>query len=228
MNREGNLYTFIYASVLVIVVAAALSFASTSLKPLQAKNVEIAKKIDILSSVNIASTALDAEELYDKYVKNTFIVNSKGDKLDGSAFDVDMKEELTKSVENRNLPVYIITLDDGGTKYVLPVRGKGLWGPIWGYVSLNEDKSTIFGATFGHKGETPGLGAEIATQNFQDQFKGKTLVENGEVSFFVMKGGAPAGKENAVDAVSGGTITSTGLQNMINDCLGAYETFLKK
>lgn len=228
MNREGNLYTFIYASVLVVLVAAALSFASTSLKPLQAKNVEIAKKIDILSSVNIASTAQNAEELYEKYVKTTYIVNTKGENVEGSAFDVDLKVELDKALAERSLPVYEITLEDGSMKYVLPVRGKGLWGPIWGYVSLNDNKSTIYGATFGHKGETPGLGAEIATPGFQDQFKGKTLVENGKVSFQVMKGGAPAGTENAVDAVSGGTITSTGLQDMLNDCLSAYETFLNK
>lgn len=226
MNREGNLYTFIYASVMVVIVAAALSFASTSLKPFQEKNVEIAKKIDILTSVNVASDAMNAEKLYDEYVKETFIVNSKGEKLDGNAFDIDLKTELEKDVADRSLPVYMITLTDGKKKVVLPVRGKGLWGPIWGYVSLNDDKSTIFGATFGHKGETPGLGAEIATPAFQGQFKGKELLANGKVSFEVIKGGAPAGQKNAVDAVSGGTITSVGLQDMINDCLSTYETFL--
>lgn len=228
MNREGNLYTVIYSSVLVVVVAAALSFAATSLKPLQTKNVEIAKKIDILNSVNIASDAKTADDLYSKYVKETFIVNVDGEKVDGDAFAVDMKTELEKPLADRNLPVYLIDVPDGSQKVVLPVRGKGLWGPIWGYVSLNDDKTTIYGATFGHKGETPGLGAEIATPKFQEQFKGKTLVENGHVSFLVMKGGAPAGKENAVDAVSGGTITSKGLEAMMNDCLSAYEKFLNK
>ncbi len=228
MNREGNTYTFIYAAVLVVLVAAVLSAASMSLKPMQQKNVEIAKKIDILSSVNIASTAVDAEDLYTKHVKETYVVNSKGDKIDGDAFTVDLTVEIKKPVDQRSLPVYVVTLADGSQKLVLPVRGKGLWGPIWGYVSVNDDKTTIYGATFGHKGETPGLGAEIATEKFQKQFEGKTLVSNGKVSFLVAKGGAPAGNNSAVDAVSGGTITSKGLEDMLNDCLSAYESYLKK
>lgn len=226
MNREGNLYTFIYASVLVIVVAAVLSTAAMNLTPYQDKNVEIAKKIDILQSVKIISDATNAEALYSEHVKSSFIVNSKGVKLDGDAFTVDLKDENEKSASDRKLPVFIVSLADGSNKIVLPIRGKGLWGPIWGYVSLNEDKVTIFGATFGHKGETPGLGAEISTEIFQSQFSGKTLIQNNTVSFEVVKGGAPENMKNGVDAISGGTITSKGLEAMMNDCLSLYKTFL--
>ncbi len=229
MDRQGNTYTFLYASVMVIVVAAILAFLSQSLKPVQTKNVEVAKKIDILKSVNIESTAKDAEAKYEKYVgNNAYIVNKAGERVDGSAFGVDLAKELKKDGADRAYPVYECKMDDGTTKYILPVRGKGLWGPIWGYVSLNEDKNTIFGATFGHKGETPGLGAEIEKDFFQKPFTGKTIFDNGQlVSIEVTKAGMSAGNNHAVDGISGGTITSRGVQSMLQDCLSGYEKFLK-
>ena len=123
--------------------------------------------------------------------------------------------------------MYVCQIDGAGTKYILPVRGKGLWGPIWGYVAMNDDKQTVYGATFGHKGETPGLGAEIEKEFFQVQFKGKKIIKNGQVTFAVAKGGAAPGDDYAVDAISGGTITSKGVQDMLLDCLDAYSAFLK-
>lgn len=226
MNREGNSYTIIYATVMVVVVAAALSFASLSLKPRQTKNVEVAKKTDILRSVKIASTATDAESIYDKYISVTYIINSKGEKVDGDAFNVDLKKEVALPVVDRKLPVYECRLDDGSLKYILPVRGKGLWGPIWGYVALNDDKKTIYGATFDHKGETPGLGAEISKDFFTVKFENKKILDEGKVYFEVAKGGVTKKPDFAVDAISGGTITSKGLEAMMNDCLSAYEQFL--
>ena len=226
MNREGNSYTIIYATVMVVVVAAALSFASLSLKPRQTKNVEVAKKTDILRSVKIASTAADAESIYDKYISVTYIINSKGEKVDGDAFNVDLKKEVALPVVDRKLPVYECRLDDGSLKYILPVRGKGLWGPIWGYVALNDDKKTIYGATFDHKGETPGLGAEISKDFFTVKFENKKILDEGKVYFEVAKGGVTKKPDFAVDAISGGTITSKGLEAMMNDCLSAYEQFL--
>ena len=226
MNREGNSYTIIYATVMVVVVAAALSFASLSLKPRQTKNVEVAKKTDILRSVKIASTAADAESIYDKYISVTYIINSKGEKVDGDAFNVDLKKEVALPVVDRKLPVYECRLDDGSLKYILPVRGKGLWGPIWGYVALNDDKKTIYGATFDHKGETPGLGAEISKDFFTVKFENKKILDEGKVYFEVAKGGVTTKPDFAVDAISGGTITSKGLEAMMNDCLSAYEQFL--
>ncbi len=110
------------------------------------------------------------------------------------------------------------------------MRGKGLWGPIWGYIALSEDFNAIYGANFDHKSETPGLGAEINEQWFQDMFKGKNIFnEQGKfVSVEVMKGGAPDDAAHAVDAISGGTITSNGLENMIMDCLAPYQAYFEK
>lgn len=230
MDRQGNTYTFLYASVMVIMVAAVLAFVSQSLKDTQAKNVEVAKKIDILKSVNIESTAVDAEAKFNKYIgENSFILNRNGEKMAGEAFNVDLAREVKKENSERQYPVYECTLDGGMKKYVIPVRGKGLWGPIWGYISLNEDKNTIYGATFGHKGETPGLGAEIDKEAFQKPFVGKQLFDDSGkfVSVKVLKSTDTSANLHAVDAISGGTITSKGLEAMLEDCLSGYEKFLK-
>jgi Na+-transporting NADH:ubiquinone oxidoreductase subunit C len=230
MDRQGNTYTFLYAAVMVIVVAALLAFVSQSLKPIQTKNVEVAKKIDILKSVSVASTAADAEKKYEQYIgENSYILNMAGEKQQGDAFAVDLAKELKKDNEDRNYPIFECTLDGGVKKYVIPVRGAGLWGPIWGYIALDEDKKTIFGAIFGHKGETPGLGAEIDKEKFQKPFIGKTIFnESGEfVSVKVVKSVDTSKNPHAVDAISGGTITCQGLEAMMYDCLSGYEQFLK-
>jgi Na+-transporting NADH:ubiquinone oxidoreductase subunit C len=229
MDKQGNLYTFIYAAVMVIIVASTLALVSQGLKPQQVRNEMVAKKTDILQSVNIASTNKDAEAKYAEVIgEASYIVNYQGEKVEGIAFDVDMAKEVRKPLEERLYPVYEARLDGGEIKYVLQFRGNGLWGPLWGYVSLNNDGKTIYGATFGHKSETPGLGAEIATNEFQAQFEGKEIFNsNGElVSVAVVKGGAPDGATSAVDAVSGGTITSEGLQNMLSAYFKGYEQFL--
>ena len=165
-------------TVMVILVAALLAFVSESLKERQNKNVEVAKKIDLLKSVNIASDATNAADLYSKYIgDDAFIVNAQGEKVEGDAFKVDLSKELKKDPAQRSNPLYVCKLPDGTNKYIIPVRGKGLWGPIWGYLSLDEDKNTVYGATFGHKSETPGLGAEIETVLFQQPFTGKQIFD---------------------------------------------------
>ncbi|WP_372773552.1 NADH:ubiquinone reductase (Na(+)-transporting) subunit C [Mangrovibacterium sp.] len=229
MDRNSNVYTFIYASVMVILVAAILSVAAFNLKPFQAKNIEIEKKQNILASVNIAATAVDAEQIYSEKIVNSYIVNSKGDLVDGDAFTVDMKKERAKKVEDRALPVFECQID-GSVKYILPLYGAGLWGPIWGYISLQDDMNTIYGATFDHQGETPGLGAEISTTIFQDQFKGKSIFDQDGTlySIIVAKSNETAPAEHKVDAISGGTITSKGLQTMIEDDLAAYKAFFNQ
>jgi Na+-transporting NADH:ubiquinone oxidoreductase subunit C len=230
MNKQGNTYTFLYAAVMVVIVASTLAFVSQALKPRQARNEMVAKKIDILQSVNISSTARDAEEKFTKYIGDaSYIVNSKGEKTDGIAFDVELAREVRKPIEERLFPVYEARLDNGELKYILQMRGNGLWGPLWGYVSVNEDGNTIYGATFAHKAETPGLGAEIDNESFQQQFQGKKIFDaSGKlVSIAVQKGGAAAGNEHAVDAISGGTITSNGLQAMLENFFNGYEQYLK-
>jgi Na+-transporting NADH:ubiquinone oxidoreductase subunit C len=214
---------------MVIVVGAILSFVAISLKPMQTKNVEIEKKRNILSALQIKNTVENAEDLFDKYITEMIAVNTNGEIIpDVDVFELDLKKELYKEHEDIKLPVFIGKLDNGELKYIIPLSGKGLWGPIWGYIALNEDMTTVFGATFSHKSETPGLGAEIETDWYQQKFSEKKIFdENGDfVSIKVVKGGAPPDNIHGVDAISGGTITSNGLEDMLFDCLKLYEPYL--
>lgn len=227
----SNRYIFIYSSVMVVIVAIALAIAAIQLKPFQENNKRVEKMQNILSSVNIESTVKNAEELYKKYITETYVVNTKGEKIENvKAFDIDLYYELKKKPEERHLPVYIAKLDNGDTAFILALRGKGLWGPIWGYISLKPDMNTVIGSMFDHKGETPGLGAEIDTKKFQKQFQKKTIFdETGKfISIKTVKGGAKEGDMHGVDAISGGTITSKGLEHMLFDCLTDYQGFLIK
>jgi Na+-transporting NADH:ubiquinone oxidoreductase subunit C len=213
---------------MVISVAILLSLAAILLQPLQEKNVEVEKKMNILSSINVQSSKNDAVELFDKYVRESYVINTQGKHTDGvDAFTVSLRNEDKKPLEKQYLPVYIAVTDSGDTLRVFPLEGKGLWGPIWGYVSFKTDLSTIAGVTFDHKGETPGLGAEINTTRFENQFINKQIFDNGKfVSIKVVKGGAKTGDIHAVDAISGGTITSKGLEAMVHDCLIKYEKYI--
>lgn len=231
MNRNGNAYTFIYASVMVIIVAAVLSFTAITLKPLQTTNVEIEKKQNILASVNIIVSADEAEAVYSERITDSYVINAQGEIVDGDAFYIDLKKEHAKPLSQQQMPVFEANIEGEGLKYIIPLRGSGLWGPIWGYVALNSDMNTVYGAIFDHQGETPGLGAEIATESFQDNFKGKNIfdAEGKFISLIVAKAGENAPQNHKVDAVSGGTITSKGLQEMMyNDLSGYVEFFNKK
>jgi len=230
MKQFSNRYIFIFSIVMVIAVAALLSLAATLLQPAQARNLEIEKKRNMLESINIPATSENAEELYDKYIKEGFVLNSKGEPVEGvDAFTVVLKNEQKKPLEVQSLPVFRAEPPDGEKVIIIPVEGKGLWGPIYGYVSLKSDMNTIYGVNFDHKGETPGLGAEINTTPFESQFHGKRLFDNDSfISVQVIKGGAPESDIHGVDAISGGTITSNGLQNMIFDCLLKYNDYLLK
>ncbi|QZE14429.1 NADH:ubiquinone reductase (Na(+)-transporting) subunit C [Halosquirtibacter laminarini] len=232
MDKNSNSYTFIYASVMVIVVAAVLALAAVNLKPYQEKNVAIEKKQNILKSVNIVVDAAHAEDKYSDVITDAFVVNNQGEKVDGDAFTVNLKAQYSERDASKKLLPVFVAKTDKGTKYIIPLYGAGLWGPIWGYISLNEDMSTIYGATFDHQGETPGLGAEIATSGFQKPFVGKTIFDKSGklVSITVAKASekATANPAHSVDAISGGTITSKGLQAMVGDDLKLYENFIKK
>ncbi|MDR1895496.1 MAG: NADH:ubiquinone reductase (Na(+)-transporting) subunit C [Prevotellaceae bacterium] len=235
MNTNKNSYTIIYAAVLVIVVAATLAFISGVLKAPQAKNIEIEKKLNILMSVNKANNQDDAknkneyiENEYKKYIDEQFLVNIKGERIEGDAFNTDLKQELEKSENDRRLPVFVCN-DNGNKLYVFPVYGPGLWGPIWGYISLKNDFNTIFGAVFDHKGETPGLGAEIVTLKFRERFTNKKLYNNEQfVSVKVIKAGSAPTDVHSVDGVSGGTITSKAVSTLLFNSMENYKAFFTK
>ncbi|MDP2889514.1 MAG: NADH:ubiquinone reductase (Na(+)-transporting) subunit C [Bacteroidota bacterium] len=229
MDTNGNKYTFIYASAMVILVAAILAITALKLKPAQQKNIDIEKKQNILASVGIASTFADAESIYAERILQSYIVNFSGEQIEGQAFDIDLKSERAKPEADRRLPVYECKTEEG-TKYILPVYGAGLWGPIWGYVAVNDDMNTLYGAVFAHAAETPGLGAEINTRTFQEPFSGKKIFdETGNlVSIIVAKAGENAPVEHKVDGISGGTITGKGLQAMLLTDFTSYKAFFNK
>lgn len=230
MDRNSNQYTFIYAAVMVILVAAVLATVAMTLRPRQLKNAEIEKKQNILTSVNVSTTAANAEEIFAERIQNQYVVNAKGEVVEGlNAFDIDLRDERAKPIDQRLLPVFEFQAEDG-LKYIFEMRGAGLWGPIWGFVSLNEDMSTIYGANFDHQAETPGLGAEISTHWFQENFRGKQLFnEAGDlVSVILTKPGQSAPEQHQVDGVSGGTITSKGLQDMLLEGFTGYREFLTR
>lgn len=235
MKNFSNTYIFLFSAGLVILVASILAFVSESLRPIQERNIEIEKKQDILRSVERAEKAAEVpdkdtyiEQEYLKYIRKSLVTNTKGEILEGrDAFTImnNLKIELEKPMEERELPVFLYTGDNNEVRYIMPLRGKGLWGPIWGCISLTDDFNSIYGAVFDHKGETPGLGAEIREKWFQEKFKGKKIFnETGKfVSVEVVKGGTPDDNPYGVDGISGGTITSKGLEAMIFDCLQPYE-----
>ncbi len=223
---------------MVTIVAVLLSFVSTQLKPRQQMNIQIERKQDVLRSVGKAAEVAEADdknayidEEFSQFITESYVVDFNGNTVDVDAFEVmlELNAEIRKPREERNYPVFVYSEDGGSKKYVVPVRGKGLWGPIWGYMALEDDLNTIYGAIFDHQGETPGLGAEINTDWFEEPFVGKTLFdEAGEfVSIEVVKGGADPSSPHQVDAISGGTITSKGLEDMLKDCLTGYVAHFK-
>lgn len=242
MDKNSSKYILIYATVLVVVVAFILSFTSMALKERKRINVENETKEAILQSVGVVygddieqDKAHYIQEQYDKYIVDGFVVKVSGEKIESDdpsyAFNVlaELKKEYYKPEEERELPIFVSKSDDGKLRYIIPLLGSGLWGPIWGYIALEEDLSTIYGAVFDHSGETPGLGAEINTLSFENQFKGKQIYKGAElVGVAVTKGvGSSEGNQNAVDGISGGTITSRGVQDMIVGNLKEYSAFIE-
>ena len=228
MKQFSNLYIFCFSSALVLVVAAALSFTSLSLKDKQEENIEIERQQNILKSLGVVTTKADVKEKFDQYITKSIVIKADGTIADGEvAKDIDLKKENAKPVNERLLPLYI---DEKNDRVVIPVRGTGLWGPIWGNVALESDMNTICGVTFDHAGETPGLGAEISTAIFQEQFsKKKLFVGDNFVSVKVEKKGTYKKPDDyKVDAISGGTITSKALEAMIYNGIEPYKTYFSQ
>ena len=230
MNTNSNTYTVIYSIILVVVVAAVLAFAAMFLKPTQEANV----KKDTISQILTAATVkveegADVLAIYQQDIEAAILVDAEGNKVgdlniaDCQVYDnSELKRQIT--AEPKALPVYIFK--NGIT--VVPCYGAGLWGPIWGYVGFEKDLNTIKAVCFGHKGETPGLGAKIADEpSFAAAFVGKT-VGKGDILFEVVKPANRQTENNGVDAISGATITSQALGKTLNQWFGFYKNYLEK
>ncbi len=223
LSTNSNAYTLIYAAVLVIIVAFLLSFVSSVLNDKKVANQQVDKKSQILAAINV--TDANVEEAFAKYVKSDALINANGEVVkENGGFDVDFNNQS----KDDQLPVYICEAD-GETKYIIPMSGKGLWGGISGYIGLKSDKNTIDGIFFAHEGETPGLGAEITADYFREPFKGKHIKNAaGEVvSVAVLKKGNTAQNQEQVDAVTGATLTSNGVDAMLKEALKKYSNYLK-
>ena len=237
MNTNSNLYTVIYTTVLVVIVAAILAFAASALKQRQQDNMDLAKMKTIMLAANMGQMTdgsvdknADFMKLYNDHITNAFAIDAQGKVLEGvDAFkDIDLKTQysnLKKGLDVK-LPVYECTMDDGRKVNILAMYGAGLWGAIWGYIAVEDDNETVAGAIFDHASETPGLGAKIAEPAFYTQFRGKKLSDAGQFSSVkVIKGGAN-GSSNGVDAISGATMTSKAVSVSLEQWLGAYKAFL--
>ena len=225
IDKNSNAYTFTFAIIMVVVVGTLLAVASQGLKTRQDKNATDKKMISILSAINIEASRDNAQDMFNMYVVDSKIISGKD--LNEEAFDIDIKKEYrdkTLAAKDRNYPLYICE-KDSKRYYVIPVIGTGLWGPIWGFVALESDFKTIYGCNFDHKSETPGLGAEIKENFFAVKFNGKTLAEAAPY-FSVLKGGSNT-DQHSVDGITGGTITSKGVEEMLNRTLDIYKKFFE-
>lgn len=238
INKDSNGYTFGFAIVLVVVVGAILAGVAMATKPFQEKNEAVKKKMDIIKAILPKEeaekvTRKKTPAMFDEMVKleDALVLDINGnvrEDIQGDAIlDIDIKKEYrdkTLKDEDKNFPLFIAVDKKGNKSYVIPVVGKGLWGPIWGNICLGEDMRTIKGATFDHKGETPGLGAEIKQGFFIDRWLGEEISkENGEpVKFEIVKDNSGSKLPEKVDGITGGTITSKGVEEMINRGMQPY------
>ena len=223
-----------YAAILTVVCGGLLAFASESLKEKQQANIALEQKENILSTVMVLKDEDNASDIYNKRVK-AFVVDYTGNVVEGkSATDVDVVAEYKKPAKERILPVYEFRSEADSAKIefvVLPLHGFGLWDRIWGYVALQSDFNTIQGMVFQHKGETPGLGARIASEEIQDRYKNKQVFEGDQIASVEMmkgEGNDYSSQEHKVDGMSGATLTAKGVNNMLKDYMVCYENYIKK
>ncbi|MBF1534339.1 MAG: NADH:ubiquinone reductase (Na(+)-transporting) subunit C [Prevotella salivae] len=232
MKTNSNSYTIIYSVIIVVIVAFLLAFVSQTLKPMQDANVALDKKKQILNSLNIRDlNDAQADAKYKEVVVADRVIDEKGKVLlPGTTGGEDAGFKLdSKDYKEGKLALYICRVN-GETKYVIPVYGMGLWGPISGYIALNADKSTVYGVYFNHESETAGLGAEIKDNKaWQEKFQGKKLFKNGDdkaIALSVEK--KVEDPTTQVDAVTGATLTSNGVRDMLHEALGKYLVFINQ
>lgn len=235
INTEKNSYTIAFAVVMVVIVGSLLAFVSSTLKEQISTNERFEKMQNILyamgvnnndeSSVVFIPTS-EVQTQFETYITQQFVIQNGQVTEDPEAYLIDLKRE--EASENPRLPLFVGE-KDGKKYYIVPMRGKGLWDAIWGFVSV-DDQKVIQGAYFDHKGETPGLGANIKMRYFMDDFIGESIEKNGAiVGVTVAKGNNDPVNEdkydNEVDALAGATITGNGLSAMLSTSLKKYESF---
>ena len=211
LNTNNNAYIIAYSCAMVVIVAFLLAFVSSTLKPLQDVNVALDKKKQILAALNIRNLSdSESEAKYKEVV------------LKDEAFALNSAD-----YKNGNYKIYECQVD-GQKKYVVPVYGMGLWGPIWGYIAVNEDGNTVYGAFFNHDSETAGLGADIKDSKvWQDKFIGKKIYgADGTPALKVVKSSDLKNPESEVDGITGATLTSNGVSDMLQDGFKKYKTLL--
>lgn len=243
MNTNGNAYTVIYTTIVVTLVAAILAFVAMTLKPKQDANIKAETISQMLTAAQFFTkdecSAMGNDkvlEAYSQNIKEAYTINLKGEKvrdLNTEVESIELQDGLKAQNKNikdgsdaADLPVYVFN-KDGKSVTVVPVYGAGLWGPIWGYIALDEDLQTIVGAYFDHDSETPGLGAKIKDDpSFRAEFIGKKVNVASDPVFSVVKVGTSADENSSVDAITGATMTSKGLGEAIAFWLKAYAPFL--
>ena len=233
MNRDSNAYTFLFATLMVLVVASSLAFTASSLKDKQNENVRKEKMQNILSTIGISTDRDKAEGLYNQYIKQELALIKDGSNDETlNAFKIEMATETKKPLEQQRFPLYIAEVEEA-KYYIVPLRGAGLWDAIWGYIALEGDMTTIKGAVFDHKGETAGLGAEITQDWFQERFVGEKVFDTkgNLVGINVSKTNNDPKDldkdDHEVDAISGATITGDGVTDMILERLTHYLPYLQ-
>lgn len=231
MNTNSNSYTLVYAAALVVVVAFLLAFVSRSLKPMQDTNVALDKKKQILAALNIRH--IGDEEVSAKYAEVVLadaVIDATGATTEPGTQGGEAAGFALGSTDYKEgrLALYICNVE-GATKYVIPLYGMGLWGSISGYIAVDDDCNTVFGAYFSHESETAGLGAEIKdSEEWQSQFAGKKIFSaDGEsIALSVVKASNKTDATTQCDAVTGATLTCNGVTDMLSSCLSAYKAFL--
>ena len=236
-NKDSNIFTFVFAISMCVLVAGVLAGTFSILQTDIKYNQSAKNMVDLLSAIKVDSSRETAEIDFDKYITGFVVLDSQGNKIDSlsnksSALSIDIKKQYrdkTTKLEDKKFPLFIAEKDNQ-SYFIAPLIGTGLWGPIWGFVSFNEDGNTVTGASFDHKSETPGLGAEIREDFFEKQFIGQKILDSEGifVSIAVMKGGANIDSYHEVDGITGGTITSDGVTDMLYENLSIYSKYLNK
>lgn len=242
INTEKNVYTVVFAVVMVIVVGSILAFAASGLREKIKENERFEKQQNILYAMGVNENvdegsvnfipAKGVEDEFKKYIKEQLVIEGEKITPDDQAYLIDMKKQLAnaKKGETPKLPV-LIGEKDGKKYYIIPLYGKGLWGPIWGFISL-DNTMVVQGVYFDHLTETPGLGANIKQRYFMDDFSGESILKGTEYAGIkVAKGNNdPLNKtkdDNEVDALAGATITGNGVSAMIKETVNLYKPYFQ-